>query len=241
MYRTDPTPAALPCPGLRADGLMLRYPRQGGPAALDDVTVDLTPGDSLAVTGPSGSGKTSLLLVLAGILRPNRGSVHWRDRDLTRLSDRERTRLRRTEFGFVFQSGQLLAELPAVENVALPLMLGGTGRREAFTRAEQQLSHLGLAGLAGRRPGQLSGGQAQRVAVARALVTRPGVVFADEPTGALDHASGQAVMHALTTVCRATGSSLVVVTHDEAVSRWCTRTVGMFDGRLVAAHSVSVA
>ncbi|WP_098470481.1 ABC transporter ATP-binding protein [Serinibacter salmoneus] len=201
--------------------------------ALAGVDVSITPGESVAVMGPSGSGKTTLLHLLAGVLRPTSGSIRWRGRDVVAMSDRERTRLRREEFGFVFQSGQLLPELPAEENVALPLMLAGVRRAEATQRARGWLAHLGLAGLEQRRPGELSGGQAQRVAVARALVGRPGVVFADEPTGALDRRTGAEVMHALTQACAATGAALVVVTHDVEVARWCGRTLQVRDGRIV--------
>lgn len=143
------------------------------------------------------------------------------------MSDGERTALRRHEFGFVSQSGQLLPELPAVENVALPLLLDGLGRQEATARAALLFAPLGLGGLETRRPGELSGGQAQRVAIARALVGDPGVVFADEPTGALDQTTGTEVMSHLTGLTRHTGASLVLVTHDPRVARWCPRVVTM--------------
>ncbi|MGY1748396.1 ABC transporter ATP-binding protein [Modestobacter sp. SYSU DS0511] len=200
--------------------------------ALAGVDLDVGPG-SLAVMGPSGSGKTTLLHVLAGILRPSSGSVTWRGQDLAGLSDARRTALRRTDFGFVFQSGQLLPELPAVENAALPLMLAGAGRRTATARAAEWLGRLGLAGLEQRRPGELSGGQGQRVAIARALVGEPGVVFADEPTGALDAATGSEVLRLLVTATSAAGAALVVVTHDDRVAAGCDRVVTMADGRLV--------
>jgi putative ABC transport system ATP-binding protein len=132
----------------------------------------------------------------------------------------------------VFQFGQLLSELPAVENVALPLMLQGVGRAEATRRAAEWLGSLGLAGKEGRRPGELSGGEAQRVAVARALVTGPEVVFADEPTGALDQATGTDVMRALTGATAAAGASLVLVTHDEQVAAWCSRRIHVRDGHV---------
>ncbi|GAB3915651.1 ABC transporter ATP-binding protein [Microlunatus endophyticus] len=191
---------------------------------------------SLAVMGPSGSGKSTLLHCLAGIQRPTAGSVVLRGTDLTSMSDRERTALRRTDFGFVFQSGQLVAELPAVENAALPLMLDGTGRKAAIRRAAGYLALVGLAGLEGRRPGELSGGQAQRVAIARALVTEPSVVFADEPTGALDQSTGEEILHVLVRATSQAGAALVVVTHDPAIARHCARTVVMRDGRIVAEY-----
>lgn len=209
-----------------------------GPAttrALDDVRLDVHPG-SLAIMGPSGSGKTTLLHCLAGIVWPTGGTVTLRGNDLSGLPDRRRTALRRRDFGFVFQSGQLLAELPADENVALPLMLDGVSGRTATARARQWLGRLGLAGLESRRPGQMSGGQAQRVAIARALVAEPGVVFADEPTGALDQQTGGEVMQTLVQTVTGTQAALVVVTHDPGVARHCERTVTMQDGRIVAEH-----
>lgn len=206
----------------------------GTTTALAGVDVDLAEGESLAVMGPSGSGKSTLLHCLAGILTPDHGTVTLRGRDVGRLDERERSLLRRRHYGFVFQFGQLLPELPAVENVALPAMLLGTPRRDAVALAGRWLASLGLAGMEGRRPGELSGGQAQRVAVARALVTGPDVVFADEPTGALDQATGADVMRVLTEATRAAGASLVVVTHDPGVADWCSRRIEIRDGLVVA-------
>lgn len=221
---------------ISARGLSMTY--GSGPTATRAlVAADLdVPAGSLAIMGPSGSGKTSLLHCLAGIVRPTAGSVHFDGTDLAQLPDRLRTTLRRRDFGFVFQSGQLLAELPAGENVALPMMLDGMPLRPAITRANQWLGWLGLAGLELRRPGELSGGQAQRVAIARALVTEPRVVFADEPTGALDQRTGREVMELLVDAVTRSGAALVVVTHDPDVARSCRRTVTMQDGRIVAEH-----
>lgn len=225
----DTAPAALV-----ARGVTKTY----GPLGPGDVPplggVDLTvvAGESVAVMGPSGSGKTTLLHVLAGILTPTSGTLLWKGADLVAMSDRRRTALRRSDFGFVFQSGHLLPELPAVENVAMPLMIGGVRRAAAVARAATLFGPLGLAGLERRRPGELSGGQAQRVAVARALVGSPGVVFADEPTGALDQATSAEVMGHLTGIARHTGAALVVITHDAQVSAWCNRVVTMRDGLL---------
>ncbi|WP_052466423.1 ABC transporter ATP-binding protein [Mobilicoccus massiliensis] len=218
---------------LVASALVKTYPGAGIPA-LDGVGLAIAGGETVAIMGPSGSGKTTLLHLLAGVLTPTSGAVLWGGRDLATLGDADRTRLRRTDFGFVFQSGHLLPELPAIENAALPLMLAGLPRAEATARAATLFAPLGLETLTNRRPGELSGGQAQRVAIARALVGDPGVVFADEPTGALDQQTGADVMHHLVTRCRAAGSSLVVVTHDENVARWCERTVRLRDGRVVA-------
>ncbi|WP_262851255.1 ABC transporter ATP-binding protein [Mumia quercus] len=209
--------------------------------ALAGVSLTVAPGESLAIMGPSGSGKTTLLHCLAGVIRPTSGSVTWQGSDLAALSDRRRTALRRSDFGFVFQSGQLLPELPAVENAALPLMLAGTSRAEATRAAAAWLGHLGLAGMENRRPGELSGGQAQRVAIARALAGAPGVVFADEPTGALDQATGAEVLSVLTSATRSTGAALVVVTHDAGVARHCSRTVTMRDGRVTGEYVAEAA
>lgn len=219
--------------GLRARGLVHSF---GPTTALAGVDLDLAPGRSLAVMGPSGSGKSTLLHCLAGILVPDGGSVTLRGREVGRLDERERSLLRRRHYGFVFQFGQLLPELPAVENVALPAMLNGAPRAQALEHARQWLVRLGLAGMEERRPGELSGGQAQRVAVARALITGPDVVFADEPTGALDQATGAEVMRILTETTRAAGASLVVVTHDQGVADWCEERIEVRDGRVVGHH-----
>ncbi|WP_086798537.1 ABC transporter ATP-binding protein [Streptomyces caniscabiei] len=219
---------------LTGTGLFKSY---GMARALAGVDVDVTAGESLAVMGPSGSGKSTLLHCLAGIERPDSGEVLLDGKRVDQLREPARSELRRTAFGFVFQSGQLLPELPADENVALPLMLGGTPRRAAVEQARQWFGPLGLQGLEGRRPGQLSGGQAQRVAIARALVGKPKVIFADEPTGALDQATGMEVVGLLTDVSRRQGAALVLVTHDANVARWCDRTVQVRDGRLAEAHT----
>ena len=222
-----------PSPVLSARGLLQSYGTAGTTTrALDGVDLDIARADSLAVMGPSGCGKTTLLHILAGILTPTSGTVLHEGTDLASLGDRRRTRLRRSDFGFVFQDGQLLPELTALENVILPRMLGGTSRRAASAEAASWLDRLGLSGMHDRRPTQLSGGQAQRVAIARALAGRPSVVFADEPTGALDQATGQTVLQILVDSCRETGAALVMVTHDAKVAAACRRTVTMQDGRI---------
>ncbi|MBO3083112.1 ABC transporter ATP-binding protein [Cellulomonas fengjieae] len=220
-------------PRLSARGLAKQF---GPTVALAGVDVDLADGESLAVMGPSGSGKSTLLHCLAGILPADAGTVALDGQEVGRLSDRERSLLRRRRYGFVFQFGQLLSELPAIENVALPSMLLGTPRREATELAGRWLVSLGLAGMEWRRPGELSGGQAQRVAVARALITGPAVVFADEPTGALDQATGHEVMRILTETTRAAGASLVLVTHDAQVADWCDRRIEVRDGLVRSAE-----
>ena len=200
--------------------------------ALNHVDFTLREGESVAVMGPSGSGKSTLLHALAGIIRPTAGTVTFRGANLTAMPDAARTKLRRSAFGFVFQSGQLLPELPAVENIALPMMLGGVDYRRATDAAILWLERLGLRALAGQRPGEMSGGQMQRVAIARALCVQPAVVFADEPTGALDQATGREVMSILMEASRANGAAVVVVTHDPNVAAFCDRTITMQDGRL---------
>jgi putative ABC transport system ATP-binding protein len=206
----------------------------GDVRALDQVSIDIPPGQSVSVMGPSGSGKSTLLHCLAGILRPDDGDVSLGDEPVSLSSDAARSRLRLERMGFVFQDGQLLPELPALENVALPLLLLGRPKAEAFGRAAEWLSRLGLSGLEKRRPGQLSGGQAHRVAIARALVGSPDVVLADEPTGALDQATGAEVMRVLTAAAKGAGASLVVVTHDPNVAAWCERHVEIVDGRVLS-------
>ena len=204
----------------------------GDVRALDRVSIDIPAGQSVSVMGPSGSGKSTLLHCLAGILRPDEGDVSLGGEPVSLASDAARSRIRLARMGFVFQDGQLLPALSALENVALPLLLLGRPRAEAFRRAGDCLQWLGLSGLEARRPGQLSGGQAHRVAIARALVGQPDVVLADEPTGALDQATGAEVMRVLTSAVAAVGASLVVVTHDAQVADWCQRHVEIVDGRV---------
>ncbi|MEO7018077.1 MAG: ABC transporter ATP-binding protein [Leifsonia sp.] len=221
---------------LRGSALTKAY---GSSVALAGVDFRIDPGESVAIMGASGSGKTTLLHCLAGIVRPDSGSVVLNPPSgdpvvVTELGEAERSRLRRQSFGFVFQQGLLLPELTAVENVALPLMLGGQSRRGAVKEAAVWLAALGLAGLEKRRIGQLSGGQAQRVAIARAQVTGAAVVFADEPTGALDSQTSADVMQALIRSTTGRGHSLVVVTHDTEVAANCSRVVQLADGRIVS-------
>ncbi|WP_141582655.1 ABC transporter ATP-binding protein [Actinomadura sp. WMMA1423] len=214
---------------LSGRGLVKRF----GPAvALDGVDLAVGRAEAVAIMGPSGSGKSTLLHCLAGIMKPDAGEVHLLGRRIDTLGERRRSALRRGRFGFVFQFGQLLPELPAVENVALPLMLNGTSRREAAQAARSWFGPLGLDGLEHRRPGELSGGQAQRVAIARALAPLPAVVFADEPTGALDQATGHDTMRLLVDAAEHNGASLVVVTHDPSVAGWCDRVLEVRDGRI---------
>ncbi|MBP2705384.1 ABC transporter ATP-binding protein [Microbispora sp. RL4-1S] len=215
-------------PLLEADDLHRSF---GATPALDGATMRVWPGEVVAVMGSSGSGKSTLLHCLAGILLPDSGVVTYGGRDLSAMSETERSALRRTDFGFVFQFGQLVPELTCLENVALPLRLERIRRGEAERRAAEWLERLEVADLARKRPGETSGGQAQRVAVARALVTRPRVVFADEPTGALDSLNGEKVMRLLTQAARETAAAVVLVTHEARVAGYSDREVVVRDGR----------
>jgi putative ABC transport system ATP-binding protein len=217
---------------LSADNLTKTF---GATIALHSATMSLEPGEILAVMGPSGSGKSTLLHCLAGIFAPDSGTVTFDARRLDTLSDRERTRLRRTDFGFVFQFGQLVPELTAVDNVALPLLLAGVRRSTAYERARSWFPRLELAGLEDRRTGELSGGQAQRVAVGRALVTDPRVLFADEPTGALDSLTGEKMMDLMVETVRTEGTAVVLVTHDARVASHADRQITVRDGQVIAA------
>jgi putative ABC transport system ATP-binding protein len=205
--------------------------RFGQTPALDGATLELAPAEIVAVMGPSGSGKSTLLHCAAGILSPDGGEVLYDGREVGRLPDSERSRLRRSEFGFVFQFGRLVPELTCAENVALPLRLAGVPRRRARDEAAEWLGRLEVADLAGRLPGDVSGGQGQRVAVARALVTGPRVVFADEPTGALDSLNGERVMQLLTNAARESSAAVVLVTHEARVAAYADREVIVRDGR----------
>ena len=206
----------------------------GNTPALRGANLGLSAGETLAVMGPSGSGKSTLLHCLAGIYSPDQGEVRFNGRRLDTLSDAARSKLRRTEFGFVFQFGQLVPELTAADNIALPLLLGRTGRRPAYQQADVWLERLGLEGLGGRRTGELSGGQAQRVAIARALVAHPRVLFADEPTGALDSLTGEQVMEILVGLAREEGTSVILVTHDARIAAYADRAVMVRDGKVSA-------
>jgi putative ABC transport system ATP-binding protein len=202
--------------------------------AVDGVSLDVEPGSSVAVTGPSGCGKSTLLGLIGGLETPTRGRVVLGEHEISDLPERERARVRREQIGFLFQSDDLLPFLTAVENVALQLALhGGPGDGD---RARQLLASLGLAGHSEKLPDQLSGGQRQRVGMARALVHRPGVILADEPTGELDGAASEAVVDLLLTAQRESSLTLVVVTHDADLARRMDRTLKLRDGRLAEAE-----
>jgi len=204
----------------------------GPTPALRGVDVAIAPGELLAVMGPSGSGKSTLLHCLAGILVPDSGEIHFAGHRIDNAGENRRSALRREHFGFVFQFGQLVPELTAEENVALPLLLNGVARTEAIGRARDWLDRLDLDGLERRRSGELSGGEAQRVAVARGFVAEPQVLFADEPTGSLDSLTGENVMELLSTAARTHGTTVVLVTHDARVAAYADREIIVRDGRV---------
>jgi putative ABC transport system ATP-binding protein len=218
---------------IEARDLVLSF---GQTPALRGANVAVTAGEILAVMGPSGSGKSTLLHCLAGILVPDSGEVHFDGRRVDTMGEAERSALRRDRFGFVFQFGQLVPELTAEENVALPLLLGGARRPAALARARTWFGRLGLDGLAGRRSGELSGGQAQRVALARALVAEPQILFADEPTGSLDSLTGEHVMDLLVSAAREHGTTVILVTHEPRVAAYADREVIVRDGKV---HSLA--
>ena len=204
----------------------------GRTPALRGASVSVAAGEILAVMGPSGSGKSTLLHCLAGIFPPDDGEIVFDGQRLDQLSEASRTELRRTAFGFVFQFGQLVPELTAADNVALPLLLNRVRRQAAYQEAFEWLDRLGLEGKDGRRAGELSGGEAQRVAVARALAIKPRVLFADEPTGSLDSLTGERVMDLLVGLAREEGTTVVLVTHDARVAAYAEREVVVRDGKV---------
>ena len=201
--------------------------------ALRGATVAVKAGDSIAIMGPSGCGKTTLLNCLSGIDRLSDGGVYFEGRSTSEMDDIERTRLRAGFMGFIFQSFNLIEVLSAVENVEIPMLLMNHGRSKARLAAIDALERVGLEDRTHHRPNELSAGQQQRVAIARAMVHKPAVIFADEPTGALDETTGHEIMDALLAVNEEAGSALLVVTHDDVVGRRCSRQLRMLDGTIV--------
>ncbi|MEU8572306.1 ABC transporter ATP-binding protein [Streptomyces asoensis] len=214
---------------LFAKGVDLFY---GKTPAVANAHISLFKGEVAAITGQSGSGKSSLLYCLAGVLPITRGEVYFEGCSLRSLDDERLSALRRERFGFVFQYGELLPELTIEENTALPLRLAGRRKGDALAAAGEILGRLGLADLRERRPSQVSGGQSQRVAVARALVHKPAVVFADEPTGSLDSRNATAVLDEFLSLARSQGSAVVLVTHDAQVAARADNRYTMCDGVL---------
>lgn len=220
---------------LQAWGLELSF---GATRVLHDVDITITRGELVAVMGPSGSGKSTLLHCLAGLLAPDAGQVHLDGGRIDILSERARSTLRLHRMGFVFQFGDLIPELTLVENVELPLRLTGTGHRVARARAMAMLSSLEIDQVADRRANEVSGGQAQRAAVARALVHEPAIVFADEPTGSLDTLAGELVLEALVSAAREQNTAVVLVTHEPRVAAYADREVMLRDGLVVESAMV---
>lgn len=204
--------------------------------ALQGADLGIKRGEIVAIMGPSGSGKSTLLHCMAGIFQPDSGEVRFDGRLLSTMSEEERTKLRRTAFGFVFQFGQLVPELTAEDNIALPLLLNKVGRGQAYVKARSWFKKLGIDGLEKHRTGEMSGGQSQRVALARALVIEPKVLFADEPTGSLDSLASEQVMELLVSAARQQGTTVVLVTHDPRIAAYADREVMVRDGKITTAQ-----
>jgi putative ABC transport system ATP-binding protein len=222
-------------PVLELEGIEYSYRRN---VALRGVSLQLKPGEVVAVTGASGCGKSTLLHCAAGILTPDTGVVRVDGQDLSTLPEERRAALRRTKVGIVLQFGQLVPDLPLIDNVALPLLLDGHERGEAHVAARDWLDQVGIADDADAVPSELSGGQTQRAALARALVTGPSVVLADEPTGSLDSRAGQELLDVLLQAARYRGAALLMVTHDNVVASSADREIRLRDGLIQ--HEVSL-
>ncbi|MGF3052615.1 ABC transporter ATP-binding protein [Microbacterium sp. YY-03] len=218
-------------PLLTAHGVTKSF---GPQPALQGVDLTIHAGEAVAIMGPSGSGKSTLLHALAGVVGIDGGEVHFHGNRIDNLPESDRAKLRLDAFGFVFQFGQLIPDVTALENVALPLLLRGVSRAEATTQALAYLEMLDVADNGHEVPALLSGGQAQRVAIARAMAGSPGVIFADEPTGALDTLTSEKVMTALMTVVRETGTTLIIVTHDPRTAAFADREIVVRDGQVAS-------
>lgn len=198
--------------------------------ALRGANLAVEPGEIVAVMGPSGSGKSTLLHCLAGILKIDSGEVRFDNENIGKMSDKKRNQLRREKFGFVFQFSQLVPELTALDNVALPLLINGVNKTEAYAKAKTWLKKVGVEVVANQIPGELSGGQAQRVAVARAMVIEPKILFADEPTGSLDSLNSEKVMDLFIKTAKEIGTTVIMVTHEPTIAAYADRSVIVRDG-----------
>jgi lipoprotein-releasing system ATP-binding protein len=215
---------------------------ESGPRAVrvfEGLDLSVREGEMVGVVGPSGAGKSSLLHIIGGLDRPTSGGVRVAEFDITRLADVELARFRNTKIGFIFQFHHLLPEFTALENTMMPLLVGGVGRRESRARAIAILERIGLVDRLDHRPGELSGGEAQRVALARALVHRPRVLLADEPTGNLDHRTGETIHGMLQSVHASEALTSIIVTHNERLAALCDRVLHLEDGRLLERREVS--
>lgn len=208
----------------------------GQTQALRGVSVDVVPGEVLAIMGPSGSGKSTLLHCLAVILGVDAGEIVFDRQQINQFNDSQRSILRRTAFGFIFQFGQLVPELTALDNVALPLLLNGKPRKKAYSDAQSWLDRVDLTSKGNNLPGELSGGEAQRVAVARAMILSPKVLFADEPTGSLDSLNSQLVMELFIRFAKTQGTSVVLVTHEPTIAAYADREVIVRDGKIAGSR-----
>ena len=199
------------------------------------MSLDVKQGEVLAIMGPSGSGKSTLLHSLAAIISVDSGEIMFDDRNIAKLNDNKRSILRRTAFGFVFQFSQLVPELTVIDNVALPLLLNGVNRNEAYKEAKKWLGGVGLTDKYESTPGEISGGQAQRVAIARAMVVQPKILFADEPTGSLDSLNSEHVMELFIKTAKDHGTTVIMVTHEPSIAAYADREIVVRDGQIVGA------
>lgn len=219
---------------IRTDDIKKSY---GETHAMRGISLEIERGEVLAIMGPSGSGKSTLLHTLAGITRPDSGKVYFNNLRIDNLTDKQRTLLRRNKFGFVFQFSQLVPELTAIDNVAVPLLLNGINRKIAYQKAEQWLNKVGITDAKlNHLANQLSGGQIQRVAIARAMATNPEVLFADEPTGSLDSLNSELVMKMFIKTAKDNGTTVVMVTHEPTIAAYADREIIVRDGKLEGAE-----
>ena len=202
--------------------------------ALDGVSLSVSPGEFVCISGRSGSGKSTMLNMLAGLEKPTSGEIVILDKHIENMSESARIRFRRQYIGFVFQSYNLMPQYTAVENVELPLMLRGIGKRERRKQALAVMEQVGIVSHAEHKPSELSGGQQQRVGIARALITRPPIVFADELTGNLDTKTSAEIMDLLTGLFRSSGTTFMLVSHDPDMSRYTDRTIHLLDGKIIS-------